>query len=187
MGQDKALLPFLGIPLIERLRDRFLALECKLGVICNDRSRYEHLGLPLFEDVIPDRGALGGLFSALTVSETSLLGLIAADMPFANPTLVTSLMEQLQQTGADAALPSTKKGLEPLHGVYRVNTCLPFVQEAITNDLWRMNAWHDQARIHVVDPVETVKISGTEYTFVNVNTPDDLSRAEELAVTYNLL
>ena len=187
MGTDKGLMPFLGIPLVARLRDRFLILNGEIRVICNDFSGYEYLGLPLHRDILPDRGALGGLLTALTVSETPYVGLIAADMPFASPPLLAHLLEQIQLSGADAALPSTSHGMEPLHGLYRRSTCLSIVRDAISRDLWRMKAWHDQARVEILDPLETVQAAGSEHTFINLNTPDEFSAAEELALKFNLL
>ena len=187
MGTDKGLMPFLGIPLVERLRDRFLILNCEIRVICNDFSGYEYLGLPLHRDVLPDRGALGGLLTALAVAETPYVGLIAADLPFASPPLLAHLLEQIQLSGADAVLPSTRLGTEPLHGLYRSSTCSSIVQDAIARDFWRMNSWHDQARVEILDPLETIEAAGSEYTFINLNTPDEFSAAEELALKFNLL
>lgn len=187
MGTDKGLMPFLGIPLVERLRDRFLILNGEIRVICNDFSSYEFLGLPLHSDVLPDRGALGGLLTALTVSETPYVGLIAADMPFASPQLLAHLLEQIQLLGADAALPSSSHSMEPMHGLYRKSTCLSIVRDAISRGLWRMRSWHDQARVEILDPLETIEAAGSEYTFVNLNTPDEVSAAEELALRFNLL
>ena len=187
MGQDKALMPFQGIPLIERLRDRFTVLESEILVICNDFSGYEYLGLPLHKDEFPGRGALGGLLTALTITTTPYLGLIAADMPFASPQLLTQLLERIQHTGADAALPSTDGGVEPLHGVYQPKTCLPLVKQAIANDRWRMRSWHDQAQVEILDPIETIQAAGSEHTFVNLNTPEEFSAAEEMALKNNLL
>ena len=187
MGQDKALMPFHGIPLVERLRDRFLVLESEILVICNDFSGYEYLGLPLHRDVLPGKGALGGLLTALSITDTPYLGLIAADMPFASPQLLTQLLTRIQRTGADAALPSTEEGIEPLHGVYQAKTCLPLVKQAIANDRWRMRSWHDQARIEILDPLETIQAAGSEHTFINLNTPEEFAGAEEIALKYNLL
>ena len=187
MGEDKALMPFLGIPLIERLRDRFRSLNTQIMIICPEFSAYEYLDLPLHSDLIPNRGALGGLLTALTITETPYVGLIAADMPFASPSLLQFLLEQIHHEGGDAALPSSSGGLEPFHGVYRRKTCLPLVQEAIKEDLWRMNSWHNQAKIITLDPQKTTQRAGSPYTFVNLNTPEEFSRAEELAIQFNLL
>ncbi len=187
MGQDKALMSFLGIPLIERLRDRLLTLNSEIKIICHDFSAYEHLGLPLFSDVLPGKGALGGLLTALTISETPYVGLIAADMPFASPQLLAHLLDQIQLSGDDAAIPSSPGGQEPFHAVYRRDTCLPLVVDAIERDLWRMRSWFDQARIKVLDPDETGKITGNPYTFLNLNTPEEFSEAEGLALKFGFL
>lgn len=180
-------MPFLGTPLVERLRDRFSVLKFDIRVIVNDFSGYEYLDLPLHKDLISGRGALGGLYTALSVIETAYLGLIAADMPFASPQLLLHLLDRIQLSGADAALPSSSSGLEPMHGVYRRDRCIPLVKDAISRDLWRMIAWHDQAEIEILDPSQTSLVSGSEFTFINLNTPEEFSAAEDLAVKFNLL
>lgn len=187
MGQDKALMPFLGIPLIERLRDRFIGLNYEIRVICNEHSGYEYLGLPLYKDVMPGRGALGGLLTALTISETPYMGLIAADLPFASPGLLVHLLEVVQLEEADLAIPSTSRGQEPLHGVYRRETCLPLVKDAINQGLWRMRSWYEQATIKILTPVESDQAAGSPHTFTNLNTPEEFTLAEELAKKFNLI
>ena len=183
MGKDKALLPFLGIPLIKRLRDRFSDMGDELLVITNDFSGYQDLAVPLYKDIIPDRGALGGLYTALSISKNPLVGLIAADLPFASPALLTHLIEILFTSGAEAAIPSTERGLEPLHAVYRRDTSLTLVKKAIDQDLWRMNSWFDQAEILILTPEETRKVTSSKYTFLNLNTPEDFQKAEKLALS----
>ena len=183
MGKDKALLPFLGIPLIKRLRDRFSDMGDELLVITNDFSGYQDLAVPLYKDIIPDRGALGGLYTALSISKNPLVGLIAADLPFASPALLTHLIKILLTSGAEAAIPSTERGLEPLHAVYRRDTSLPLVKKAIDQDLWRMNSWFDQAEILILTPEETRKVTSSKYTFLNLNTPEDFQKAEKLALS----
>ncbi len=182
MGKDKALLPFLGIPLIKRLRDRFSDLGEELLVITNDFSGYQDLAVPLYKDIIPDRGALGGLYTALSISKNPLVGLIAADLPFASPALLAHLIKIILTSGAEAAIPSTERGLEPLHAVYRRDTSLPLVKVAIDQNLWRMNSWFDQAEILILTPEATRKVTSSKYTFLNLNTPEDLQKAEKLAL-----
>ena len=182
MGKDKALLPFLGIPLIKRLRDRFSDMGDELLVITNDFSGYQDLAVPLYKDIIPDRGALGGLYTALSISKNPLVGLIAADLPFASPALLAHLIKIILSSGAEAAIPSTERGLEPLHAVYRRDTSLSLVKGAIDQNLWRMNSWFDQAEILILTPEETRKVTSSKHTFLNLNTPEDLQKAEKLAL-----
>lgn len=186
MGKDKAFLPFLGTPLIERLVDRFKGMDSKIVVISKNLAAYQDLGLPVFGDVLPGRGALGGLLTALSVAETPFVGLIAVDMPFASPGLIQHMAERIQESIWDGILPSTRNGLEPLHAVYRRESCLPLVKKAIEQDLWRMKAWHDKANLKILTPGETKQITGSDHTFLNLNTPEDLNSAEEIARNYGL-
>ncbi len=181
MGKDKATIPFLGIPLIYRLRDRFDGFGTELLVITNDIRGYTKLGVPLFEDVIPERGALGGLYTALSIASQPLIGLIAADMPFANPNLIKHQIQIIQESDFDAVIPATDQGIEPFHSVYRVETCLPQVKKAIENDLWKMISWHDSARIKILNPEVIREITGSDHTFLNLNTPEEFKAAEEIA------
>ena len=181
MGKDKATVPFLGVPLIYRLRDRFDGFGTELLVITNEVRGYKKLGVPLFEDIIPERGALGGLYTALSIASQPLIGLIAADMPFANPDLIKYQMQIIQDSGFDAVIPGTEQGIEPFHSVYRVETCLPLVKEALENNLWKMISWHDQARIKVLNPDVIREITGSGHTFRNLNTPEEFQEAEEIA------
>lgn len=181
MGIDKALMPFLGIPLIQRLQRRFQGLGNELLVITNHPDEYRFLDLPLYKDILPGRGALGGLLTALEVSASEYVGLIAADMPFASPELLSFLWEDIKATGADAVLPSSSFGPEPMHAIYSRVSCLPLVRQAIEQDLWRMNAWHDQAQVRQINASQTIAAAGSEYTFVNLNTKVDFHEAEDLA------
>ena len=50
-----------------------------------------------------------------------------------------------------------------------------------------MNAWHDRAKVKTLSPEETQKIIPSEFTFYNLNTPEDFQEAETLAKQYNLI
>jgi len=186
MGKDKAFLPFLGIPLIMRLVDRFQQLDAEMLIIANNLPSYQEIGLPVFEDLRPGRGALGGLLTALSVPNTALVGLVAVDMPFASPELIKFMADRVDRENLDGMIPSTIHGVEPLHAVYRRETCLTLVEEAIDQDLWRMKAWHKNANLKILDPGQTITISGSEDTFLNLNTPEEFSAAEEYARTRGL-
>jgi len=61
MGQDKALLPFLGEPLIERVINRVVPYADELLITTNNPEDYKVFNVPLFQDILPGIGALGGL------------------------------------------------------------------------------------------------------------------------------
>jgi molybdopterin-guanine dinucleotide biosynthesis protein A len=61
------------------------------------------------------------------------------------------------------------------------------VKQALEEDLWKLSAWHHQACLLILTPEQTKEISGSEYTFWNLNTPEDFQQAELAARQFNLL
>ena len=68
MGSDKALLPFLGSPLVLRLFSRLAWIADEVLVTSNQPEPYRFLGLIPIPDLLPGLGALGGLYAALSAA-----------------------------------------------------------------------------------------------------------------------
>ena len=182
MGQDKALLPFLGQPLIERILKRISGLADEILVTTNNPGAFQFLGVPLYPDLAPDRGALGGLYTALRAASHPLVGVVACDMPFLNPDLLAFEREKLMETKADVVIPETSSGLEPFHAVYRRSTCLEPVKSALDAGKWRVDAWFYQIKLLALTSEEMRRYDPHLVSFWNVNTPEDLSHAQKMAV-----
>jgi molybdopterin-guanine dinucleotide biosynthesis protein A len=177
MGVDKALLDFGGKPLIQHVLTRLDSLAPETIITTNHPEDYRFLELPLIPDVIPDRGALGGLYTALSAASHPLVAVIACDMPFANPEILHACRDQLlADTTFDAVIPSTAQGLEPLHAVYR-KTCLPAIKTAIDADKWRLISWHGDVNVRILTPEEVAKLDPDGLAFENANTPEEFETA----------
>jgi molybdopterin-guanine dinucleotide biosynthesis protein A len=181
MGQDKGLMPFLGQPLIQRVVSRLSALADEIIITTNQPGSYAFLGLPLFSDARPRRGALGGLHTAFSSASQALVAVVACDMPFANPSLLAYQLRVLQEESADVVVPLLADGYEPLHAVYRRETCLPAVEQALDEDQWKLISWFSQVRVRTL-PAEACRQHDPQgLAFVNVNTPQELAEAESAA------
>ena len=181
MGQDKALLPFLGQPLIERILERIRGLADEILVTTNNPGAFQFLGVPLYPDLVLDRGALGGLYTALRAASHPVVGIVACDMPFLNPDLLAFEREKLMETKADIVIPETSSGLEPFHAVYRRSTCLEPVKSALDAGKWRVDAWFYQIKLLALTSEEMRLYDPHLVSFWNVNTPEDLSLAQKMA------
>jgi molybdopterin-guanine dinucleotide biosynthesis protein A len=181
MGQDKALIPFLGQHLIQRVIQRVVGLADELVINSNRPDAYAFLNLPIHTDLIPDRGALGGLYTALAIARHPLVSVIACDMPFASPVLLAEERRLLENSGADAVIPMTEHGTEPFHAVYRRDRCLPLVKAALDAGSWRVNSWFGEANLVLMPWEEILKYDPLQLAFRNVNTPEELREAEQLA------
>lgn len=189
MGRDKALVPFRGMTMIEYILNQLKGLGKEIIVITNTPDEYRFLGLPLFADVIPDWGALGGLYSAIyhASNETSLV--LACDMPFVNRALLEHLITL--STSHDAVIPHLDPTgnqmpafAEPFRAVYR-KSCLIPIEKAIKAGQRRVISFFPQIDIRFVDRQEIEFFDPDLQTFFNVNTPEDLLEAEKIVERFN--
>jgi molybdenum cofactor guanylyltransferase len=184
MGRDKGLVPFLGRPLVQRVLERVSGIAQEVLVITNRPEEYRFLGVRLQADEIPGRGALGGLYTALYAAKelgADMAAVVACDLPFASPALLDMERRLLDETIWDAAIPRSEAGTEQFHAVYRLETCLPLVKVVLDGGKWRADAWFSQARIRFLRPEEAAAYNPDGLVFMNVNTPQELQRAEEMA------
>jgi len=181
MGQDKALLPFLGATLIERVINRVAPLGDELLITTNHPQEYQEFNYKLFQDILPGTGALGGLFTALSVASFPIVIVVACDMPFVNVDILRSSIEKLQSNKVDVVIPKTTKGYEPFHAVYRRETCLPEIQNAIESGERRLISWFSNVNITPIPESELRLHDPQRIAFRNLNTREDFLLAEELA------
>ena len=181
MGQDKGLLAFLGKPLVARAVERLAPIADEVIVTTNRPQDYEFLGVPLVADRIPGRGALGGLYTALSAAGHPYVAVVACDMPFVNPKLLAAQRDLLVQTQADIVIPHLEGGMEPFHAVYRRQTCLPPIEGALAADKWRADAWFHRVKVHLMRGEEIAKYDPDLLSFWNVNTPEEMQEALQIA------
>src|SRR5690348_11953504 len=88
MGTDKSFVVLVGKPLIEHVIARVSNLgQDETILITNKPDAYAHLGLSMYGDVIPDKGSLGGIYSAIHHSRSDYTLTVACDTPFVSPEL----------------------------------------------------------------------------------------------------
>ena len=92
MGTDKALLEVLGQPLIERVLARVEGLADEVIVITNQPADFVYLDIPLFADIVPNKGSLGGIYTAISRATGEHTLVVAVDMPFLQPGLLAFLL-----------------------------------------------------------------------------------------------
>jgi molybdopterin-guanine dinucleotide biosynthesis protein A len=183
MGEDKALKTFLGRPLIQRVVERLSPIADELIVTTNRPDDYRFLDLPLFPDLKPDRGALGGLYTAIASASNPIVAVVACDMPFASLTLLEAARRILIEENADVVIAKSAEGYEPLHAVYRTETCKPAIAAAIDADQWKVIAWFPQVKMRVLTSEEIKRYEPSGLAFWNVNTPEEFAQAEKIATS----
>jgi molybdopterin-guanine dinucleotide biosynthesis protein A len=177
-GQPKALLEVGGHRIIERV---IAALVPVLGdplIVTNSPELYGFLGLPMVGDVRPDHGSLGGIYSGLAAVAGDAAFTVACDMPFLHPDLVRLVVERA--SSGDVVVPRVADQFETMHACY-ARRCLPAIEDELA--VGRLKIVGFFSRVQVVEiPESAVRaIRDPALAFMNVNTPDELDRARDLA------
>ncbi len=191
MGEDKALKPFLGRPLIQRVVERLSPVADELIVTTNRPEEYGFLNtstgsvqrLRLIPDLKPGRGALGGLYTAIASATQPIVAVVACDMPFASTSLIEAMSRLLVENEADVVIAKSEEGYEPLHAVYRRETCLPAIESAIDAGQWKVIAWFPKVKVRVLTSEEIKSSDPDGLAFWNVNTPEEFAEAEKIVTS----
>lgn len=178
MGANKAFLEINGQRIIDRTRRLFQELFAEVILVTNSPFAYLDLNLRMVADLLPERGALGGIFTGLFYSSFSHAFVAACDMPFLNKELISYLISLAGKY--DIVIPKTEDGLQPLHAIYS-QKCLPHMENLLRQGNLKIIDFFHLVKMREVLTNELITFDQLQKSFFNVNTPEDLARAKELA------
>jgi len=129
-------------------------------------------------DVRPGCGSLGGIYTAVKAGEGPAL-VVAWDMPFVSEELLIALIRGAE--GYDVFLPQSggRRAVEPLCGVYGP-ACEPAIRQRLDDEDFRAVGFHEDVRVGTLPLEQVAQFGDPAHLFFNVNTAEDLVRAEEL-------
>jgi len=178
MGTDKSFITLSGKPMVEHVLEKVRDLADELIIISNKPNQYKHLALPTYPDLIPEKGPLGGLYTALYRSSKPHVLIVACDMPWLNRRLLNYMISIRMQ--ADVIVPRWTDHPEPLHAIYSKD-CLPAIKSRLIGGELKMVSFYDDTKVHYVQRNEIAHFDPDGRSFANVNTPKDLQRASKNA------
>jgi molybdopterin-guanine dinucleotide biosynthesis protein A len=182
IGKEKALLRFEGgQPLLVRIIEILRPLFGEILLIANRREAYLDYDLPVVEDLVKWKGPLGGIFTGLTHSTSEYNFVMACDMPFAEPKLISYMMERA--IGYDVVIPEIGGEVEPLFAIY-CKSCIPTIFEHLSAGSLKTREILEKLNVRRVTEEEIGRFDPDRLSFFNLNTPEDQKRAEELLRTY---
>lgn len=183
-GGDKAFAKLGGRPLIAHAIDT-LAVQVDAAVINTNREggRFAAFGLPVIGDPLPgDHGPLNGVLAGLTFAATSTpvpdwLITLPVDTVAVPSDFVDRLTSAAEQAGAPSAYATAEDGGHHLCAAFRAD-----LKDSLS-------AWLNNPPGLKVDgflnhagavPVSFANTPGPLPAFFNINSPDDLARAERI-------
>ncbi len=176
MGVDKSFIDFDGQPMIQRVLERVRTLNAPVLLVTNAPDRYLRFRVAMTADLLPGKGALGGIYSALAISETEYTVCLACDMPLLNVDLIAALLST--RAGFEAVVPVVDGQAQGLHAIYH-RRCLKPIRAMLGAGNLRVADLFGQVKTRYVEDAELRAIDPDLRSFVNVNTPDELARARQ--------
>ena len=178
MGTDKSFVPLLGKPMIEHVLERVSDLgQLETILVTNKPDLYAHLNLPMYPDALPDKGSLGGIYTAILNSRSEYTLCVACDMPFLNPALLRHMVALIRPE-ADVVVPTVDGYPEGLHAIYS-QRCLEPIRRKLEADRLKIIGFYDEVRVRTLDEAQWQPFDPRGLSFRNINTPDELRDAQE--------
>jgi molybdopterin-guanine dinucleotide biosynthesis protein A len=183
LGRDKLSEMIGGRPLLQRVVDSLSQISQQILVVTAQEQRHPVLQatqtqVAFVTDIYPGKGALGGIHAGMAASDSQHNLVLAADMPFLNSDLLRYLVDA--SPGYDVIMPRIDGEIEPLHAVYSKD-CLPAIQRQIERNELQIRIFLKQVRVRYVEEAKIDQFDPRHLSFFNVNTPDDLVKAREIA------
>ena len=178
-GGDKGLLTLGDRPILQHVIDRLKEQTRAIALNANgDPARFAAYNLSVIPDSVGDfagplAGVLAGLDWAAEQNATHIVT-AAADTPFFPADLVSSLTLAAEIQGKPIALARTENGRHPTFGFWPV-ALRDDLRAALESGIRKVVQWTDAHGTAMAD------FHDTRFDpFFNVNTPEDLKRAEQL-------
>jgi molybdopterin-guanine dinucleotide biosynthesis protein A len=179
-GVEKGKLVICGKTVVERILGSLE--DFNTVIVCRDEEqsgKYED-----WENIIVDEfrgmGPLAGIHAALKHFGDSTL-IVAADMPFLRRNVALKLWKERARNKADALIPVWGCGkMEPLLAVYSATT-LPEIERSLERGETKVLAPIMRLEKVIFYSIEKLRdVDEKLISFFNINTPEDLKRADEL-------
>ena len=173
----KSFISIEGMPIIVRNLALLKELFYEVFISTNLPEPYFYLGAPLIGDVLPSRGPMSGIYSALINAKGPGVFVVACDMPFLNKKVMTFILEQrlrhCRECGpCDAVIPVFNNEPQPLAGIYS-RTLLPFLEDAIMNEKTSLIRFLHGINTHFINESDIRTIDPGGRSFININTVED--------------
>jgi molybdopterin-guanine dinucleotide biosynthesis protein A len=198
MGRDKALLEFAGRPLVAHALSIFeeAGIPAMIAGAASPALKSFPIFVPIVEDASPGLGPLSGICNALSIISARYAVFLPIDLPLLPPSLLVYLLRHARITGSVVTVPSVSGFTQTFPAVLD-RAALPALQNELDSQRYGCFSAFQSVAAALGQSVTSVAVELLAQTgevsdslglppihwFLNLNTPDDLERAEALCVT----
>jgi molybdopterin-guanine dinucleotide biosynthesis protein A len=175
MGTDKARVELEGVPAALRLAR--LADELFEEVLLVGGAPPAGAPGRAVADPPGEPSALRGLVGALGAAAAPRVLVVATDLPLVTPDLLLALVAYPE---ANAVVPRSAAGLEPLCALYRRDAALPVARARLARGALSLHGLLDELAPTVLGGADLAAVDPDGTALFNANTPEELARARAL-------
>ena len=165
MARHKAFLDCHGRTFIEVIVDKMRQWFDDILIVTNSKVLFTDMDVQVFEDIIPHKGPIGGLYTALSLTNKERVFCIACDMPFFKDDILQRIIQASERQEFDCYVPRSRFGLEPLFAIYR-RRIRDLVKKGIESE-----------RLSIANVLEGCRTSYIDIhdkdALININTPEE--------------
>jgi molybdenum cofactor guanylyltransferase len=178
MGKNKALLPIPGnqtVTFVEHLASLVDAYCIETLIVARDQAQapdYAFPGVRVTFDKTPGVGPLMGLYSGLSAINTERALVVAVDMPFVQPALLSFLLAQ-PLTADTLLVPLVRNVPQVMLAIYP-RSVLPLIKEQIQQGRRDLRCLLEVAPVQYIEEPQLLGVDPLLRSFVNINTPEEL-------------
>ena len=173
MGESKAFLEIAGQRIIDRTVELFKGIFSQVILITHTPLKYSYLDIEIVIDIVPKSGALIGIYTGIFYSSHPYCFVTACDMPFLNRKVIEYMITIRKDY--DVVIPHLEDGYHPLHAIYS-KQCIRSIEKHIHEDNLKIIDFFDKIKAKEVTTDEINSLDPTLNSFLNINTPEDLTR-----------
>ncbi len=173
MGGSKAFLEIAGQRIIDRTVELFKGIFSQVILVTHTPLKYSYLDIEIVIDIVPKRGALIGIYTGIFYSSHPYCFVTACDMPFLNRKVIEYMITISKDY--DVVIPHLSDGYHPLHAIYS-KKCIHSIEKLIHEDNLKIIDFFDKIKAKEVTTDEINSLDPTLNSFLNINTPEDLTR-----------
>lgn len=169
MGEDKGLVLLNGKPMIQYVIEALKEVVSDIIIISNNAS-YNKFRIPVYADIIKDKGPVGGIYTGLYHSKTQLNFCISCDVPMISSDFILWLLKR--SGNASITLPMYKDKIHQMIGVYSKQVLSNF-KESTEKEHLKLSQVNKNMACKIID-IEKEYANFEELIFSNINTKNEL-------------
>ena len=169
MGEDKGLVLLNGKPMIQYVIEALKEVVSNIIIISNNAS-YNKFRVPVYSDLIKDKGPVGGIYTGLYHSTTELNFCISCDVPMISSDFILWLLKR--SGNASITLPMYKDKIHQMIGVYSKQVLSNF-KESTEKEHLKLSQVNKDMACEIID-IEKEYANFDELIFSNINTKNEL-------------